>query len=735
MLKALFPRNSYFLGALLLAGSLFVNAQGTKPCVEADERSECAAPAKVNAVEASDRLKPAPPATSHAASAEPPLEFEKYVEQSLGTPLPLFGRNLFASSPSTFAPVADIPVPADYVVGPGDELVIRGWGQIEMSARVTVDRSGQIFIPKVGIISVAGVRYADLHQHLETTIQRIFHNFELSVSLGQLRSIQILVVGQARQPGSYTVSSLSTLVNALFLSGGPSARGSMRRIELRRGNQTVNTLDLYELLLLGDTSHDVGLLPGDVIYIPPVGALVAMSGRVNAPAIYEVKSGASLAEVIDVAGGLANTTDNARVAIERIEQHHVRRVTELALDGEQTHFAIQDGDLVRLIAISPAIENAVTLRGNVAHPGRYPWHPGMHLHDLIPNREFLLTREYWDNKNQLADGEEPIDAKDDSRSTTTIKRPAPDLNWDYAVVQRTNPADLTSELLPFNLARAIAFDADNDLALARGDVISIFSERDVGLSNAKRTKLVRLEGEFAAPGVYRCLPGETLRQLVSRVGLTSQSYLYASEFTRESTRAQQQQGFDRMILEMERSLAQTHAPNNEANHSAPSDDLQVQRSMIDRLRTLRPGGRIVLSLAPATRQPRELPEIVLEDGDRFVVPHQPATVGVTGEVFNQGAFLQNPKLRVRDYLRDAGGPTRTADVSHMFVLRADGSVISRKSSSGWWSGGFDDLLLYPGDAIIVPMRLERGAFQRGLRDWSQVIANFTLGAAAVKVLQ
>ena len=748
--------------ALLVASAMPLAAQLSRPCLPVDERLECAAPAKVDTIQA-DHPEVKPPArfTKRQVAPEVSLDFGAYVEQSIGHPLPLFGRDLFANAPSTFAPASDIPIPADYVIGPGDELVIRGWGQVEISTRATVDRSGQIFLAKVGIISVAGVHYTDLRDHLRAAIQRVFHNFELDVSLGQLRSIQVMVVGQARQPGSYTVSSLSTLVNLLFVCGGPSARGSMRRIQLRRGNQTLTTLDLYELLLNGDKSHDAALLPGDVIYIPPVGPLVALVGSVNLPAIYELSSATTLQQGIDLAGGLTTTADDRKALIERIAEHHVRSVTDVLLDGSQQHFAMMDGDIVRFRAVSPEIENAVTLRGNVARPGRYPWQPGMRVHDLIPSRDFLLTREYWQNKNSLVHGDESVRTltesvqpprsqkrstdepegskleatKDASTFRTEIKSNAPGLNWDYAAIQRTNPSDLTTELLPFNLARAIASEPESDFELKAGDVVTIFSERDIALANGKQTKLVRLEGEFTAPGVYRCLAGETLRQLVNRIGLASESYLYGAEFTRESTRVQQQQAFDRMISELEKNLVQSQSQHADAEEKVNPEALEARRNLVERLRTLRPTGRIVLALPPSAQGPRELPEVVLEDGDRFVVPHQPATVVVVGEAFNPGAFLHNSKLRVHDYLRDAGGPTRLADASRIFVLRADGTVVSRQSISGVRKANFNHLRLYPGDTIILPPRLERGAFVRGLRDWSQLVSNFVLGAAAVKVLQ
>ncbi len=196
-------------------------------------------------------------------------EFQEFVAQSVGRYLPLFGFNLFEGVPTTFAPVDSVPVTPDYVVGPGDEILIRAWGQVDIDYRAVVDRNGMINIPRVGNVTVAGIRYQDLSGYLRNAIGRIFRNFQLNVTLGQLRSIQVFIVGQAKRPGSYTVSSLSTLVNALFASGGPSPRGSMRRIQLKRGDKTITEFDLYDLLLKGDKSKDVQLLPGDVIYIPP----------------------------------------------------------------------------------------------------------------------------------------------------------------------------------------------------------------------------------------------------------------------------------------------------------------------------------------------------------------------------------------------------------------------------------------------------------------------------------
>ena len=200
------------------------------------------------------------------------------VADSAGRALPLFGQSLFLQPPSTFAPIDLLQVPSDYIIGPGDELQVRIWGQVEADLRVIVDRSGEIYVPQVGEVSVAGIHYGDLEQHLKTEISKIFRNFNITANVGRLRSIQVLVVGNARYPGTYTISSLSTLVNAIFASGGPAPQGSLRHIQVRRDGVTITDFDFYDLLIKGDKSKDVRLLPGDVLYIPPVGPLVGHLG-------------------------------------------------------------------------------------------------------------------------------------------------------------------------------------------------------------------------------------------------------------------------------------------------------------------------------------------------------------------------------------------------------------------------------------------------------------------------
>lgn len=698
----------------------------------------------VQLVTPQDTAKPLPP--------EPPGEFQQLVAQSLGANLPIFGLELFTSAPTTFAPVDRVPVTADYIIGPGDEIMIRVWGKVTMDLKAPVDRNGTIFIPEVGNVSVAGVRYQDLNDHLTKSMSRVLRNFELNASLGQLRSIQIFVVGQARRPGSYTISSLSTLVNALFVSGGPSSKGSMRQIQVKRGNRVVTTFDLYDMIIKGDKSRDVQLLPGDVIYVPPVGHQVAIAGSIKVPAIYEIKVKSSLGDLVEWSGGLTTNASSQKVTVERIIDRNARKVDEFDL-GKAKTVALRDGDLVNVYTLSPRVDNTVTLRGNVAQPMRFPWREGMRISDVIPDKNALIVKQFWVNKS--IDGKKGTDSfKSDpsarfgeneqvvtgqKKLIDEIKRDSFEVNWDYAVIERMKP-DLSTMLIPFNLGKAILQgDQTQNLALQPGDVVTIFSKSDILVPESKQTKFVRLEGEFAHAGVYRVEPGENLRQLIVRVGgVTSSAYMYGAQLTRESTRAKQQAKMDELISRMERDIerstsAKAASVKSQEDAAALRLEMENQREVLKKLKNAKATGRIVLEIEPEQNGVKALPDVALEDGDRIFIPATPGTVNVFGSVYNESAFLFKPEKRLSDYLNQAGGATRDADESSIYVLKADGSVISKRQA-GWLNTGFQGERLMPGDTIVVPEELEKFSWTKELKDWTQIVYQLSLGAAAFKTL-
>jgi protein involved in polysaccharide export with SLBB domain len=678
----------------------------------------------------------------------PPNDFQRFVASSIGETLPIFGASLFERVPTTFAPLDRVPVTADYVVGPGDQILLRAWGQVNLDLELTVDRAGAVFVPQAGNINVAGFQFQQLSGYLRSQLGRVFRNFDLNVNMGELRSIQIFVVGQARRPGTYTVSSLSTLVNALFASGGPSSQGSMRHIQLKRGVDLVTEFDLYDLLLNGDKSKDTRLLPGDVVYVPFSGPRAAIAGSVRTPGIYELKGENKVADLIQMAGGLSAVANVQRAALERIHQNDSREMLEFKLDALGVATGIGDGDLLYVSTIPPRFANAVTLRGNVANPGRFPWHAGMRLRDMIPDKESLITRDYWKKHNLLGfvppDERVPAEPSVETRRAPTgteIASFVPEINWTYAVIERQNARDLKTELVGFNPGKLVLDgDETQNLELRPGDVVTVFSQADIRVGISQQNPKVRLEGEFQTAGVYDVRPGETLGALVQRAGgLTPQAYLYGSEFTRESTRADQQRRLDQFTDELERDLEQT-ASRNLGRAASPEDTLsaaisvQNSRQLIARMRNLKAIGRIVLHLEPGSNDLSKLMDLPLENGDKLVVPARPATVNVFGAVYNQNSFLYEPAQRVEDYLRRSGGPNRTADQRRMFVIRADGSVMPKQDASPFRKA-FEIATLNPGDSIVVPEQVFKPGFMRGLRDWSEIVGELGLGAAAVNTLK
>jgi protein involved in polysaccharide export with SLBB domain len=800
------------------------------------------------------RTPPVNPSQSQRPNASPwpETEFEQMVADTAGHVLPLFAQSLFDQPPSMFAPIDSLQVPSDYIIGPGDELQITIWGQIQAALRVVVDRSGQIYIPQVGQVSVTGVHYGDLEEHLKREISKVFRNFNLTANVGRLRTIQILVVGEARYPGTYTISSLSTLVNAVFASGGPTPQGSLRHIQVRRDGAIITDFDFYDLLTKGDKSRDVRLASGDVLYIPHVGPLVAISGSVNTPAIYEMNSTSTLGDLIETAGDLSTLADTNKITVDRVVDHNARKTLEFPYDAQARTLPLKDGDIVRVFSIISRFEDTVTLRGNVANPGRYPWKPGMRIRDLIPDAQALLTRRYWLDRADMVNGRAteypvsprtvpcvpvyrqsvnpnspnassnanlntatagnlssgglardvgatagiaalngnynssandatnsnvnavpciPMDAdslaqnpiKDDNAPNSTrqsmsqtystnawnprasvnvtqnLRNSAPAINWDYAIIQRVNPEDLTSKLLWLSPRKAILeHDEASNLELKPGDIVTIFSQRDINVPQNERTRYVVVEGEVTRPGVYELGIDETLRSVLERAGgLTPNAYIYGTELTRESAREQQQKSLDELANAMETQIGQVASSLATAGDAGQVGQLQAaQQGVIAKLRAARASGRVALPVNPSDKKLTDFPDIVMEDNDHLVIPHNTSTVSVVGNVYNPGSFIFNPHTTAGVYLELAGKGKPQSDMHHAFVLRANGTVVAANNVNGLFTGTkFDRLRLYPGDEIVVPYKVPTGAFVRGLRDWTQITSQLALTGAALAVIQ
>ncbi|AUM14982.1 SLBB domain-containing protein [Ketobacter alkanivorans] len=426
-----------------------------------------------------------------------------------------FGYDLFSGTPDAFTPASDIPPPDSYVLGPGDNLVVQLYGKENNSYSLTINREGQIQLPEIGPITLAGISFTDARALLADTVQQQMIGVKASVTMGTLRSIRIFVLGEALQPGSYTVSSLSTMTNALFASGGISKIGSLRNIQLKRQGKLITSLDLYDLLLNGDTSKDARLLPGDVIFIPPIGATAGVSGEVKRPAIYELKKEKYAAEVIELAGSYTPTAYPAVTRIERIDAKGNRTLVDADLtkqSGKNTK--VQDADMIKVFSVLETMEDVVMLEGHVERPGGFAWHPGMRVTDIIHSAEELL--------------------------------PFPDLN--VALIERETQPTREKTVLTFSLGEALKNPASaENIELKTRDKLYVFNfetprsdqlkdlvaRLKVQANKQLRKQTVNVSGYVRFPGEYPLNPSMSAKDMVMLAGgLTQNAYGLRGEITR-----------------------------------------------------------------------------------------------------------------------------------------------------------------------------------------------------------
>jgi protein involved in polysaccharide export with SLBB domain len=702
---------------------------------------------------------PAEPAAQvrKAAPAPAETEFQRFVKRNTGQSLTPFGAQLFSDGDSGFATFNDsTPVTADYVVGVGDEVIIRAWGAIDIDYKVAIDRNGQISLPKVGTIQLSGVRASSLEDVVKQNIGRLYKNFSLNVTLGKLRPLRVYVVGQAVQPKLYAMPAMSTLLSTIFASGGPSNAGSMRTITLQRGGKAMVTFDVYDFLLKGDRSKDAALLDGDMVIFNPVGPRIAVVGAVDRPYIYELKASEnSLADLFAYVGGLNVTTSSLNATIERITPtlNAARSMYQVQLDAQsQKTTTLQDGDVLTLMPVRDEFQNVVTLRGNVAMPLRYPFKTNMRVRDLIPDRQALITPDYYQRKNilvQTVATRQAVDVKTEGNFMTAAAvkgqtsaaavladsmNLADNINWDYAVIERLQ-TDLTVQLIPFNLGKAVlGDDATQNIELQAGDVVSVFSNRDLRMAQSKLSRTIRLEGEFSAGGIYQAQPNETLRQLVQRVGgLSKNAYVYGAVFTRSSVRVSQQKSMDEALERLERDLNLQNLARaaNTSETVALAQTQQAAQQFVSRLKSVKATGRLVIEVNE-TGGLADLPNIEIEDGDVLYIPSQQATVAVLGAVHSEQTVIYSPGRTLKQYIEQAGGATPTADTENVYVLRANGTLT--RKTNGWlgWMG--TDAKLRPGDAVVIPEDIRRFETVSNYRNWAQVFSQFALGVASLKVL-
>ena len=691
----------------------------------------------------------------------------------------------------------DLPAGPDYVLGPGDVLSINLWGTQSSRFERTVDRQGEVALPEVGTVMVLGLTISRAQSTMQQTLETLYKNVHVELSLGKVRTVRVYVVGDVQRPGAYDVSSLSTALNALYAAGGPTSRGSLRTLKHYRGQQLIREIDLYDLLLHGVRSDLERLLPGDTILVPTVGPQVTVTGMVRRPAIYELKGEQNLNEVLTLAGGLLVSASLEEIRVERVEAHDRRTTLSVRVpDGtegsvaEMTAFHVQDGDNVTVAPILPYDNEVVYLDGHVFRPGPHAWHEGMTVSDLLRSYKDVMPEpaRYAEvirldppdlrpetisfDLSELLIGNNPIALQpfDVVRVYGRYEIDPPKVSiqgevnrpGEYPMSEGMTvsglvrmaggfrrgayrkEADLSSYVIEndekvlvkhsvVDISKALDGDKSADIALQPGDVVGI--RQMTGWQDIGAS--ITIEGEVRFPGTYGIEEGERLSSVLERAGgLRDDAYPAGAVLERVAVRQMEENNRQEMIRRIE-----TTMPTVTAGLSTPQDQQnmlqtmqQQQQQVLASLRGHASSGRLVIKISPELNQWEKTPaDVAMRAGDRLSIPKRPDFVLVSGQVYNATGITFRPGKDARWYLRQAGGVTRDGDKGNIFIVHADGSVVGSHGST-LFGNSVLDLRLHPGDSIVVPEKVMGGSqIWRNLIGTAQIMSSVAVTGAVAGV--
>lgn len=718
------------------------------------------------------------------------------------TKLERFGAALFRNS----AAVADkstlsVPVGPDYILGPGDELVIDYWGASSQHIQRSVDREGRVSIPEAGSVVVAGRTLGEVQQTIQKMLSHQLRGISVDVTLGKLRTVRVFVVGDVKNPGAYDISSLSTALSALIAAGGPTDTGSYRTVKHYRGKALVEEVDLYDLMLKGVSSGEVHIESGDSILVPPIGPQVTVAGKVRRPAIYELRKEQTLDQILELAGGVPVTGELSRIRVERIQAHERKEMMSVnvaggtgiqAADDAFKRFRIQDGDIVTVLPILPYSNRAVYLEGHVFRPGKFSYKDGEKVTDLISSYDDLLPEpaaraeivrlhppdftpfvipfnlpdvlskkveapslEPFDTVRifgryetdgpkvsifgeVMRPGEYPLSEKmtaaDLLRMSGGFKRSAYQQAADltsYSVIDGDH-VDLDHREIP--IGRALAGEADTDVLLKPGDVLTI---RQIGGWN-DIGGAISVTGEVMHPGRYGIQRGEHLSSILKRAGgFSNEAYPYAAILDRAQVREAAAKSREEMVTQIQ--AQNVGAPGSTGSSSSSSSSRtsaaaqeRERQQLLAKLKQLQPNGRMLIHVSSQIEKWQGTQaDVEVRAGDTLYIPKRPTFVMVAGQVYNPIAITFSTGKHAGWYLKQAGGPTTLANKKEIFVVRANGTVVGRGSGE-WWSGNVLSTTLQAGDTIFVP---EKGAGIGIFKNLSQTISLLSGAAVAVSVIR
>ena len=691
----------------------------------------------------------------------------------------------------------DLPTGSDYVLGTGDSLIINMWGGVSTQLDRVIDRQGQIELPEAGNVMINGMAIAQAQDAIQKALSKQYRDEHVEISLGRLHSVRVYVVGDVQRPGAYDVSSLSTPLSALYAAGGPTSRGSLRILEQHRGDQLVRKIDLYDFLLKGVRSSTDRLLAGDTILVPPVGAQVTIEGMVHRPAIYELNGENSLSQLLSLAGGTLITASLRQINVSRIVANQRRTMLSLELPEKQADltqkladFKVQGGDDVVISQILPYNQQTVYLEGHVYRPGKYPYQEGMTIADLLHSYQDMLPEPAdhaelvrlrapdfkpetisFNLRDAVIGNDsfllEPLDSihifgryEIDAPKVSIlgeVLRPG-----EYPMSQGMtaaglvkmaggfkrsayrDAADVSSYVIQdgrkvlvdhsdISIEKALGDDKSADVPLKAGDVVSIrrlAGWQDIGAS-------VTINGEVEHAGSYPIVDAERLSTVLKRAGgFRTDAYPPAAVLERVQVRELGEQARQQEILRVESTPVAVHPGTMNAEAATSMErSLQIQREQVlNELRRQPASGRLVIQIDSDIGKWENTPaDIELRAGDSLFIPKRPNFVNVAGQVYNPIAISYVPRRDLSWYLEKAGGSTHTGDRKHIYVLRADGSVILPRWDQSIWTGGNSkNIQMQPGDTILVPEKITSGSpVWQNIIGVAQIASSAAITGAAV----
>jgi protein involved in polysaccharide export with SLBB domain len=706
----------------------------------------------------------------HDMPVTPSHQLRVSQNQSIQLPtITQFGYDVFKMRKTNTIDLSKMAPPNTYILGPGDKLLIKMWGAIEMQSNPTLDANGEVFLSKIGNVRLQGLTVKKAEELLTNEYQKKFINFNLSLTLAELKMIKVFILGDVTFPGAYDISSLSTLFTALFHANGPTKKGSLRHIQLIRDDTVIHTLDLYAYLLNGNKDQDKRLQNLDTIFVPPIGDVVKVDGAVKRKHIFEIKHHETAHTILTtLAGGFSVGASPHHVAIYQsnhtvpeLKSIHAKSLQQLL--KKLSTISLQNGDAITVHSKTPDYKNTVEVEGEVVYPGVYSHRDGLTLSDLInmvggahPEAfldEIQITRTFDHDKKQVffinlnespqfklhahdkitisnfstlfgkkyvyIEGEVVTSGKYELFQDMTVHdlirlaKPTPEATFENIELFRKhgNSGDHSESIVRIDLESTPSLK----MPLYPNDRISIKTNRELTL-----LKRVTLKGEFNKPGIYIAKQGESLSSIFERAGgFTSDAFLEGAIFTRKNTKDNEVSGYQRILEEEKKRLVL----DQRTNHLIKTDFTQVFSTVAMFLdeKIEKSKGRAVIYLTPLPTFKGSPHDIPVEDGDVIEIPEIPETVQIMGGIQQPTALMYKPEKNHKYYIKLAGNYSDFAKKSQFYVIKPNGTIAMNSKQ------------INRGDTIYIPEN------PKIYVDWLDILAKITgivsssLAAAALAI--